>query len=223
MKTKLGIISVLIILVMLLSTGLVAAKPGGIPPSHADPTKIVPTDGAEPPHPFTIIDTGEARLVDGCKAVFKLNGAETVFDLRTNNAHKTAKGQLPAGMPGGEYTVFIRQPDGSEFEIGTFTVIGEPPAPQVPYIEPTEGFQGSAFTIIDPSGRMLPGDLAVFYIEGSDPTSGKPADNVIVSADGKTLTGKVSQEADPGQNYVSIRPTINDESRFGDLSFYVTV
>jgi hypothetical protein len=89
------------------------------------PTKIVPTDGAEPGHPFTILDTPAGRLVDGCQAVFNLGGSQTTIDLRTHRPYKTAKGEIPADMGGGDYQVSIRCPDSTEFEIGTFMVIGE--------------------------------------------------------------------------------------------------
>jgi hypothetical protein len=88
-------------------------------------TKIAPTV-AGPGHPFTIIDTPEGRLIDGSVAVFKLGGLEVVLPGRTHKPHNTMQGRLAPDMIGGEYTVFVRQPNGSEFEIGLFTVLGAP-------------------------------------------------------------------------------------------------
>lgn len=76
------------------------------------PTKIVPTDGAPPGHPFTIIDTPGGRLVDGVKAVFKSGGGtETLVDeLNTHKPWKTAQGTVPSGLAPGDYDVGIRPP-----------------------------------------------------------------------------------------------------------------
>lgn len=214
MRGKIGIISVLVVLGMLMSSGLVAAKPGGVPPAHADPTKIVPTDGAEPGHPFTIIDTGQARLTDGCKAVFKLGGSETVVDLRTHKPYNTAKGIVP-DIGGGDYTVFVRQADGSEFEIGPFTVIAEPAEPQEPTITPTEGRRGDSFTIYDPQGRILSDSVVLFYKVGEDPgNDGVNADDIVISDDGTTLTGKVPQRAKDGDNRIWVAPSRAGHSYF---------
>jgi hypothetical protein len=93
-----------------------------LPMNVVAPTKIVPTDGGAPGHPFTIVDTPEGRLTDGCKAVFKGPVMEVETDLRTHNSHKVAQGRVPEGIFPGEYIVFVRVPDGSEFEIGPFMV-----------------------------------------------------------------------------------------------------
>jgi hypothetical protein len=188
-------------------------------PAYA-PTKIAPTK-AETGHPFTIIDTPEKRLVDGSVAVFKLDGLETVLPLRTHKPYNTAQGRIDPNMYGGDYSVFVRQPNGTEIEIGLFTVLG-PTAPP-PFIVPDIGEPGDPFTITDALGRMQIGDLAVFYAEGSDPaTQGVPADYVIISADGTELTGNVPASAVAGQNFVSVRPSLSDPSHFGDLGFFVT-
>jgi len=218
MRGKIGIISVLVVLGVLMSSGLVAAKPGGVPPPHADPTKIVPTDGAEPGHPFTIIDTGQARLTDGCQAVFKLGGSETVVDLRTHKPYKTAKGIVP-DIGGGEYTVFVRQVDGTEFEIGLFTVIGEP-VPMEPYIEPTEGPPGTAFTIYDPQGRIQPGSYVLFYTLGQDPADGANAEDIEI-LDSWTIAGKVPPNLSFVEHHIAVRPTRTDPSYF-EVKFIVT-
>lgn len=203
MRGKIGIISVLVVLGVLMSSGLVAAKPGGVPPPHADPTKIVPTDGAEPGHPFTIIDTGQARLTDGCKAVFKLGGSETVVDLRTHKPHKTAKGIVP-DIGGGDYTVFIRLVDGSEFEIGLFTIIGEP-VPMEPYVEPTIVQRREFFTLIDPQGRMDPGDDLRLVPPNSGFDSGTVPDNLVISPDGTTATANIPQLISTGEYTIEVR------------------
>ncbi len=95
---------------------------------------------------------------------------------------------------------------------------------EIPYVTPTSGAPGSQFTIYDPEGRMQQGDLAVFYVEGGDPTYGNPAENVVISSDGKIMTGNVPGGAVRAtQHYVSIRPTLNSPSRFSDFSYYVTM
>lgn len=196
-------------------------------PATAGTTKIVPTDGAEPGEPFTIIDTPDGRLVDGSVAVFKLSGSERTVPLRTHKPFNTAQRRLPTDMGGGLYDVFVRQPSGTEFPVGTFLVIA--PVLGEPFIEPICEFVVSVdllrtlFTIADPKGRMQQGDTAIFYPEGSDPTLGHLADNVSISADGTTLTGLVPLNVAEGvQNFVSVRPTLYESSRFGDLPFYVT-
>ena len=82
-------------------------------------TKIAPTE-AEPGHPFTIIDTPEGRLIDGSVVVFKLDGLEVVLPGRTHKPFNTMQSRLAPDMFNGEYSVFVRQPDGTEFEIGLF-------------------------------------------------------------------------------------------------------
>ncbi len=203
-----------IMLTLMLSAGSVVADSGN--------TKIAPTEAA-PPHPFTIIDTPYARLVDGSVAVFKLNGAETIIPLNTHKPYKTAQGVIPEGMGGGTYDVYVRMPDGTEFFVGTFTVDAPVITPAVPTISPTFGAPGSAFTITDPDGRIGPSDLAIFYSEGSDPAGGTPATNVIVGADGATLTGGVPGTCAPQtQYYVTVRPAFDQPARFNDLAFLVT-
>ena len=96
-------------------------------------TKISPPQ-AEPGHPFTIIDTSQRRLVDGSVAVFSSGGRQFTVELRTHKPFNTAQGRLPLEMHGGEFTVFVRQPDDEVFEIGSFRVFG-PTAPPL-YITP---------------------------------------------------------------------------------------
>jgi len=202
-RGKIVIISVLVVLGILMSSGLVAADSGGVPPPHADPTKIVPTDGAEPGHPFTIIDTGQRRLTDGCQAVFKLGGSETVVDLRTHKPYNTAKGIVP-DVGGGDYTVFVRQADGTEFEIGLFTVTGEP-VPMEPYVEPTVVQRNQYFTLTDPQGRMDPGDDLRLVPPNSGFDSGTVPDNLVISPDGTTATARIPQLIAPGEYTVEVR------------------
>lgn len=109
--------------------------------------------------------------------------------------------------------------------VGMFKVIAPvlPPEPIEPYITPTSGIPGSTFTIYDPAGSMRPGDVAMFYLEGTDPVLGQNPTNLDVSPDGKTMTGNVPITLTQGaQHYVAVRPTSTDPSRFGDLAFFVT-
>ena len=108
--------------------------------------------------------------------------------------------------------------DETEFPIGQFEVREKP---SKPYITPSEGPQGTLFTITDPKGRMKSGDLVIFYYKGTDPNLGVAAQNVVVSADGITLTGTVDIEVEPGKNGVSVRPSLLEDSRFKDLVFRV--
>jgi len=205
--------------VMALAIAVVFVALAGIAlPAHAA-LKIAPTE-AEPGHPFTIIDTPTQRIVDGSVAVFRFFGIETVLPLRTHKPYNTAQSRLASRMYGGVYTVSLRQPDGTEFEIGPFTVLG-PSAPP-PFIEPDLGPPGTAFTITDYLARIESGDLAIFYAEGTDPATQGVAVSVNVSPDGTTMTGAVPGGAAQGvQNFVSVRP-LGGPSRFGDLAFFVT-
>ena len=186
-------------------------------------TKIAPKKG-ELGHPFTIVDTPEHRLIDGTKAVFKLEGAETVVDLRTHKPHSTAQGVLPQGMSGGEYTVFIRQPDGTEIEIGLFTVLAPVAEPTVPSISPTSGPIVTSFTITDPSGRMYLADRIIFTPEGEAPEEGTVVSDAWFSLDGKTATGMVPVTLASGPYFVTVHmgdPTTNSPL-FNGLRFDVT-
>ncbi len=186
-------------------------------------TKIAPTEAA-PPHPFTIIDTPDGRLVDGSVAVFRLNGTEVIIPLKTHKPYNTAQGNLPAGMGGGDYQVSVRQPGGAEFVVGMFKVLAPVVEPTWVTITPTSGAPGSTFTIYDPLGRMQPGDVAVFYLPGTDPAMGTNAPNTVVSADGKTMTGYVPASASPQTEYgISVRPSITLTARFNDILFIVTI
>lgn len=205
--------------VMALAIAVVFVAMAGIAsPAHAA-LKIAPTE-AEPGHPFTIIDTPAQRIVDGSVAVFRFFGIETVLPLRTHKPYNTAQSRLASGMYGGVYTVFLRQPNGTEFEIGPFTVLG-PSAPP-PSIEPDLGPPGTAFTITDYLARIESGDLAVFYAEGTDPATQGVAASVSGSPDRTMMMGAVPGGATQGvQNFVSVRPP-GGPSRFGDLAFFVT-
>jgi hypothetical protein len=123
-------------------------------------------------------------------------------------------------MYGGDYAVFLRQPNGIEFEIGPFTVLGASAPP--PFIEPDLGPPGTTFTIVDELARIEDGDLAVFYAEGTDPNTQGVVAQATISPDGTSLTGIVPGSAAQGvQNFVSVRPS-GGPSRFGDLAFFVT-
>jgi hypothetical protein len=97
-------------------------------------TKIAPIQ-AKAGHPFTIIDTPQKRLIEGSVAVFRLGGQEVVLPGRTHKPYNTMHGRLAPDMFGGDYTVWVRQPDGAEIEIGSFTVLG-PTAPPSNLITP---------------------------------------------------------------------------------------
>lgn len=129
---------------------------------QAGVTKIAPSE-AETGHPFTIIDTSQRRLVDGSVAVFRLGALEVQLPLKTHKPFNTAKGRLASDMYGGLYLVFIRQPDGSEFEVGVFTVFGEAaPPPSVSYefnesIKVTSiiGAGGGSIALADTAGAIF--------------------------------------------------------------------
>ena len=170
-------------------------------------------------HPFTIVDTPNGRLTDGSVAVFILDGIETTISLRTHKPGKTAQGELPNDLSPGVYQVIIRRMGETDFDIGQFEVMEKQSNPS---ITPSEGQVGTRFTITDPKGRMKSGDLVVFYYKGTDPILGVPAKDVVVSADGITLTGTVNIGVELGKNYVSVRPSLHEDSRFKDLVFRVT-
>ena len=185
------------------------------------PTKIAPTK-AKPPHPITLIDTPDGRLVDGSKAVFTLDGVETVVDLRTNG--KTGHGNLPAGMPGGIYTVAFRQPDGTVISAGSFEVDAAPEASLEPSISPTSGPVTTAFTISDPQGRMAGATVILFFETGQGPDQGKLVADAVFSADGKEATGTVPTTLGTGAHFVTVHATSsNDVPVFNALSFQVTL
>lgn len=182
-------------------------------------TKIAPVE-AEPAHPFTIIDTPEGRLIEGSVAVFVLNSAETVVALRTTKSQKTAKGILPGDIGGGEYIVYLRQPDGSEFEVGTFTVIAEPALPAEPMVTPASGAAGTPFTIYDPLGRIQVGSVAMFHMLGQDPATGINAEGIVV-VDRWTLTGIAPGGCLGGRYLISVQSNIVAPPYFEDLVFDV--
>lgn len=70
---------------------------------------------------------------------------------------------------------------------------------------------------------MQSGDWVLFYLPGTDPTLGNAVHDVVVSADGKTLTGTVPGACQPQtQHYVRVLAPIGGISRFADLAFFVT-
>ena len=182
-------------------------------------TKIAPTE-AEPPHPFTIIDTPDGRLVDGSLAVFKLNGAGTILSLNTHKPYNTAKGAIPEGMGGGIYEVYVRMPGGTEFFVGMFTVIAPVIIPAQPSISPTSGTSGDQFIIYDPLGRMATAQWIVFTPEGDSPDNGARVTDAHFSADGKTATGLVPDLALGGRNFVTVHQTsVTEPPIFNGLLF----
>lgn len=84
---------------LVLTIALLVSGTSAVLAASQGQTKIAPTEAAAP-HPFTIIDTPDGRLVDGSVAVFRLNGVETVIPLKTHKPYNTAQGNLPAGMGG---------------------------------------------------------------------------------------------------------------------------
>ena len=107
------------------------------------PTKIAPTV-APAGDPFSIVDAAAKRLVDGSVAIFRLGGIVTILPLETHHPYSTARGRLAADMAGGEYTVSVRLPNGSEIAIGSFTVLGPPPRswPSLYVLAAPDGFAG---------------------------------------------------------------------------------
>lgn len=198
---------------LMLSAGSVVAESGN--------TKIAPTEAA-PPHPFTIIDTPDGRLVDGSVAVFKFNGAETILPLNTHKPYKTAQGAIPAGMGGGIYEVFVRLPGGTEFFVGTFTVIAPAIITEPPSISPTSGSPGTPFTLYDPQGRMATAQLVVFTPFGQSFDNGALVIGPVFSADGTTVSGRVPATAEPAPSLVTVHQVSQlDPPLFNGLAYTV--
>jgi len=168
-------------------------------------------------------------MEQGDLAVFYIEGSDPALGLPAESVivspdGTTLTGSVPAwARPGTPYFISVRPGlnMASRFNDLAFLVTGGPVLE--PIIVPNQGVPGSQFTIYDPQGRIQQGDLVIFYLEGTDPMLGNSAQNVVVSEDGKTMTGFV-----PGatqrqtQQYVSVRPTLDAISRFNDLAFYVT-
>lgn len=88
-------------------------------------------------------------------------------------------------------------------------------------LEPVEGPPGTFFTITDPHGRMEPGDLVAFFAGGSVLTHSVLATNVLISADGTSLTGTVPQ-LNTGFHYsVLVTPRLDEPRRFVLPTFFV--
>lgn len=95
--------------------------------------------------------------------------------------------------------------------------------PRGPSISPSSGAPGSPFTITDPQGRMEPGDVVMFYLDGTSPAAGFLATNVTINIDGGTCTGEIPRNCVPQTQYlVSVRAALAQPARFGDLAFLVT-
>ena len=111
--------------------------------------------------------------------------------------------------------------------VDVLTVVVEPsdaiPAVAPPSVAPASGAVDSFFTITDPGGRVRSSDVALFYPVGADPlVAGVLATGVVISPDGKTLTGLVPLIA-LGDAFVSVRGATEVRSRFKpDLRFEVT-
>jgi len=92
-----------------------------------------------------------------------------------------------------------------------------------PIITPTANGAFQPFIITDLNGRIQQGDVAFFYLEGSDIQSATSALNIVISFDGVTLSGQVPLVSPvDAQYFVSVRPSIDDPARFSDLPFFVT-
>ncbi|KPJ91868.1 MAG: hypothetical protein AMJ53_10545 [Gammaproteobacteria bacterium SG8_11] len=152
-------------------------------PVHAN-TKISPTKG-KPNQPFTIIDTSGRRLVPESVAIFRLGDIEFEIPLKTHWPFNTAKGQVPVGAYNGTYDVVIRQPGGSEFHLGVFTIVGATEPPE--HIAYDFNNAAQASEEIGPAGGLLnldDGYGSVFKLEV--PAGALAADTEI------SLTGVVS-------------------------------
>ncbi len=102
------------------------------------------------------------------------------------------------------------------------TLVDDPPVGDLS-IDPTSGPIGTAFTITDPDGRFVAGDIVVFTSLGTDPTTnGINADNVSVSADGTTVTGNVPVSINLGIFAVTVHDDVANPDRLG-IAFLFTV
>lgn len=91
-----------------------------------------------------------------------------------------------------------------------------------PQIAPTSGTAGTAFTLVDPLGRMVPGDIVLFYTLGTPPESGVQVTDAAISSDGTMATGTVPIFLTTGDYGVTVRANPTSPSRFPDLVFTVT-
>lgn len=191
---------VLMLLLAFAANSAEAARPESFN-GQGDPIKIAPTK-AEAPHPFTIIDTPSARLVDGSMAVFKKDGRETVVDLITHRPYTTARGMLPESMKSGDYVVYFRLPDGHEVLVGPFLVDDKSTAE--PIISPTSGPPGTQFTITDPEGRMKYARRIMIFREGQAPIEGQRLSFAWFSIDGTTAKAWIPMDLISGTYYITV-------------------
>ena len=192
----------------------------------AEPTQpsISPTIG-EPTTTFTITDP-QGRMIVANLIILTPEGESPEQGLPVTDAWfspdgKTATGTIPPTAQTGQNFISVHANAPTEpplFNALAFTVS----AGGEPSVEPTSGWVGDWVTIIDPQGRIGSSDLAVFYVEGTDPAAGSPGNDVSISSDGTTLTCKVPGDLSRGSHYISVRPTQTADSRFGDLAFTVS-
>jgi hypothetical protein len=90
-----------------------------------------------------------------------------------------------------------------------------------PCLSPTSGFPGITLVLVDPLGRIQPGDECDFYAPGTSPSNGVITDAAIVSPDGTQITCRVPGSLDAELYSVSVRPNIGADSRFPDLTLTV--
>jgi len=90
----------------------------------------------------------------------------------------------------------------------------EVPPSDVAVLTPNYGPAGGPFTISDAGARFQTGDIVYFYPQSGDPTAGVPADNVVVSGDGRFVYGNAPATLVPGVHYsVAVAVAVGDPSR----------
>ena len=90
-----------------------------------------------------------------------------------------------------------------------------------PSIEPTSGTVGTEFVLFDPQGRMEPGDDLRFVPPGGGFEHGRTAENLSISVDGTTATGRVPVGATRGPNKVHVREPGATVSLFEAVAFTI--
>ncbi|HUF49872.1 MAG TPA: hypothetical protein VMN60_03505 [Longimicrobiales bacterium] len=179
----------------------------------------------KPGQTVTVVDAPAGRLSAGSslewRSLSAVPGAVTPLEISGNGT--IGRTQAHLGLYGGEYSLTVLLPGGTRLSAGTITVVGPEP-PTEPSIAPSSGTIGTSFTITDPQGRIMPGDMVFLYIEGGDPVAtARVADAITVGADGTTISAQVPDNVlTEAQHFVSVRPSLIDASRFSDLPFFVT-
>src|SRR5262249_13517843 len=90
----------------------------------------------------------------------------------------------------------------------------------VPSVVPDSGAVGDPFTINDPFNNMLPTDVVLFYLSGTNSTLGTPAGNVDFLSS-SVVTGTVPLSLNPGFYFVTVRASPGGANDFNDLPFTV--